>query len=65
MTEEKHMSPEYEAAKQVVDAAIVVLDIEAHWTGGRSAEWGQPYQTKIRELKAAADRYLDLRKGSM
>lgn len=24
MTEEKHMSPEYEAAKQVVDAAIIL-----------------------------------------
>ena len=62
MTEEKHMSPEYEAAKQVVDAAII-LSTSKHIGQGAAAGMGPALPTKIRELKAAADRYPELGKG--
>jgi hypothetical protein len=37
----------YDKAKRLVDAAIVALDIEAHWSASESAEQGQPYHRKF------------------
>ena len=58
------MKDGYEKAKRVVDAAVVVLDAEAHWSAGESAPEGQPYQTDMRELRDAVDDYLTYRKKS-
>jgi hypothetical protein len=59
------MKQGYDMAKRLVDAALAVLDTEARWSAGESAEAGRPYQTEMRELREATDDYLTYRQKSM
>jgi hypothetical protein len=59
------MKQGYDLAKRLVDVALLALDTEARWSAGESAEAGRPYQTEMRELREAADEYLNYRQRSM